>query len=98
MGWKEIGVILWLAVVNTALTFTIWNRAQRILTATEISVINNAMMVEIPILAVFVLGERLTLQNLSGMGIVIAGILCVQLAGNQKSPESRQGTARQAEI
>jgi len=98
VGWKEIGIILWLAVVNTALTFTIWNHAQRILTATEISVINNAMMVEIPILAVFVLGERLTLQNLAGMGIVIAGILCVQLAGNQKSPDNLQGAARQADI
>ena len=47
-GW---GIVLWLAVVNTALTFTLWNHTLRSLSATESSVINNTMLIQIAVLA-----------------------------------------------
>jgi drug/metabolite transporter (DMT)-like permease len=73
------GFILWLAVVNTALAFTLWNRSLQTLTAVESSVINNTMLIQIPILAWVFLGEALTTQKIIGMIIAGAGTLIVQM-------------------
>jgi drug/metabolite transporter (DMT)-like permease len=48
LDWAIIG---WLAAVNTALAFTLWNRSLRVLTAVESSVINNTMLPQTVILA-----------------------------------------------
>jgi drug/metabolite transporter (DMT)-like permease len=75
-GW---GIILWLAVVNTAVAFTLWNRTLRTLSAAESSMINNTMLVQIAILAWFFLGERPSIQEWAGMGIVVLGVVLVNL-------------------
>ena len=49
--------ILWLAVVNTALAFTLWNRAMRVLRALDMTLINSTMMPQIVILSIIFLGE-----------------------------------------
>lgn len=75
-GWL---IIAWLAIVNTALAFTLWNRTLRTLTAVESSVINNTMLIQIPILAVIFLGERLTWLEIFGLILAGVGTLIVQL-------------------
>lgn len=75
-GWA---IIAWLAVVNTALAFTLWNRTLQTLTAVESSVINNTMLIQIPILAVIFLGERLTWLEVGGLILAGVGTLIVQL-------------------
>lgn len=70
--------IIWLAVVNTAIAFTLWNRSLRQLAAMESSVINGTMLVQIAILAVIFLGETLTLRQVGGLGLATAGALMVQ--------------------
>ena len=77
-GWS---IILWLAVVNTALAFTLWNGTLRVLTAVESSVINGTMLIWIPILAAAFLGEHLTLKEAVGLVLVAAGTLLVQMRG-----------------
>ncbi len=77
-SWAVIG---WLAVVNTALAFTLWNTALRTLTAMESSLINNTMLVQIALLAWLFLGESLTWSQASGLLLATGGILLVQLAG-----------------
>lgn len=77
-------LIFWLALVNTALAFTLWNHTLRTLSAMESSIINNTMAVQIPLLAVVFLGERLTLRQWIGLGTVIAGVFFVQLARSKK--------------
>jgi drug/metabolite transporter (DMT)-like permease len=74
-GWAVIG---WLAVVNTALAFTLWNSSLRILSATESSMINNTMLVQIAVLAWLFLGERLSLSNVAGLILAAIGALLVQ--------------------
>ena len=74
-------IILWLSVVNTSFTFVLWNRTLQTLTAVESNIISNAMLVEIAVLAWLFLGERLTLLDLAGLGLVIGGTLMVQLRG-----------------
>ena len=75
-GWA---IIAWLAVINTALAFTLWNLTLRTLSATESSVINGTMLLWIPILAVVFLDERITTQEIIGLIVAGLGTLIVQL-------------------
>jgi drug/metabolite transporter (DMT)-like permease len=72
-------MILWLGVVNTALTFVLWNYSLRTLTAVESNIITNVMIVEIAVLGWLFLGEHLMLIDVAGLGLVIAGTIMVQL-------------------
>jgi drug/metabolite transporter (DMT)-like permease len=75
-GWA---IIAWLAVVNTAFAFTLWNHTLRTLSAIESSVINGTMIIWIPVLAVLFLHERITIKDLCGLVVVGVGTLLVQL-------------------
>ena len=77
-------IIAYLAVVNTALAFTLWNHSLRTLPALESSIINSTMMVQIPILAVIFLGESLSLRQGLGLLLAVAGTLAVQLGGARR--------------
>lgn len=79
-NWAVIG---WLALVNTAFAFTLWNHTQRTLSALETGLINNAMLIQIPLLAWLFLGETVSLQQ--GLGLVLAGlgIVVVQVKGKR---------------
>ena len=72
-------IIAWLAVVNTALAFTLWNYTLRTLTAIESSILNNTMLPQIAILAWIFLGEGLGARQILGLVLVGAGTLIVQL-------------------
>ncbi len=72
-------IIAWLAVVNTAFAFTLWNRTLRTLTAVESSIINNTMLPQIAILAWIFLKEPLNLRQIISILLVSAGVLVVQL-------------------
>jgi len=72
-------IILWLAVVNTAFAFTLWNHTLRTLTAMESSIINGTMLIWIAIIAVTLLGESITGKELIGLIITGIGTLIVQL-------------------
>jgi drug/metabolite transporter (DMT)-like permease len=74
-------LVLWLAAVNSALAFTLWNRTLQHLSAMESSIINNTMLFQITLLAWLFLGEALTWQKVSGMVLAAAGTLAVQLRG-----------------
>ena len=73
------GMLAWLALINTAFAFTLWNRTLRTLAATESSVINNTMLIQIALLAWVFLGERLSAQNWLGMLLAGAGAMLVQV-------------------
>ncbi len=79
LSWQSWAIIGWLAVVNTAFAFTLWNLSLRTLSAMESSIINNTMAVQIPILAVLFLGERLNGRQAAGLVVAIIGALLVQL-------------------
>lgn len=75
----SLAIILWLAVVNTAFAFTLWNHTLRTLSAMESSVINNTMLIQITILAWIFLGETLTGVEIIGLVVAGLGALLVQL-------------------
>ena len=76
---QNVLFLLWLAIINTALAFTIWNFTLRTLSAMESSIINGTMLVQIAILAWIFLGEAISLQEGIGMLIAASGALLVQL-------------------
>jgi drug/metabolite transporter (DMT)-like permease len=83
-GWGSLSfvdwmIILWLAVVNTAVAFTLWNRSLQVLTAVESSIINSLMMPQIALLAVLFLGEIISVKEIGGLVLVGAGVLTAQL-------------------
>jgi len=75
--------LLWLAVINTALAFVIWNYTLRTLTAMESSIINGTMLIQIAILAWIFLGEGITLQEIIGMAVAAVGAVFVQMKVNK---------------
>lgn len=79
ISFQNLLYLLWLAVINTAFAFTIWNFTLRTLSAMESSIINGTMLIQIAVLAWIFLGEAITFQE--GVGMLIAGIgaLLVQL-------------------
>ncbi len=83
-GWGKLGfanwlIICWLALVNTAFAFTIWNRTLQTLTAVESSILNGMMLPQIAILAWIFLGEALSLRQIGGITLVGIGTLVVQV-------------------
>jgi drug/metabolite transporter (DMT)-like permease len=71
-------IIVWLALVNTAWAFTLWNQSLRHLTATESAVINNTMLIQIALLAWWFLDESPSLIQAVGIGVVTVGIITSQ--------------------
>lgn len=72
-------LLLWLAVVNTAFAFTLWNLTLRNLTAMESSIINGTMLIQIAILAWIFIGEPIEIKEALGMFIAVIGAFLVQL-------------------
>ncbi|HEU4917353.1 MAG TPA: DMT family transporter [Acidimicrobiia bacterium] len=78
-GWPGMSgrawlIVLWLAGVNTALAFTLWNRSLQHLSATESAAINNTMLIQIGLLAWAFLDEVPGLLDVIGMLAVSAGV------------------------
>ena len=86
-GWL---IIVWLAVVNTALAFTLWNLSLRRLSALASAGINNTMLIQIALLAWVFLGEAPGAFGLVGIALVSAGVFLTQ-AASRSPPDSEDG-------
>ena len=102
LSFASVALIIWLAVINTAFAFTLWNITLKTLSALESSILNNVMMIEIPLLAWIFLGEALTWKTGFGLLLAAFGILIVQLgripllAFRRKSPAVVQEVSRES--
>jgi drug/metabolite transporter (DMT)-like permease len=88
-GWL---IIAWLAGINTAFAFTLWNWSLRRLTAVESSGINNTMLVQIAVLAWVLLGELPDLGQWVGIALVSVGVFLTQLASSPSAPGPVEST------
>ncbi len=77
-------LIAWLAVINTAVAFTLWNHSLQVLSAMESSIINGTMLFQIAILAWVFIGERISPQQGIGMVVAAAGVLVVQICSRAR--------------
>ena len=76
---ESLVYILWLAIINTAFAFTIWNFTLRTLSATESSILNGTMLFQIAILAWIFLGEGISIKEIAGMITASLGVVFVQV-------------------
>jgi len=89
-GLPQLAPVTWaiiamLAVVNTALAFTLWNHTLRTLSASESSIINNTMIVPIAVLAWLFLGEGLRVQEIVGLLLAGLGAVLAQVRRQEDS-------------
>jgi drug/metabolite transporter (DMT)-like permease len=82
--------ILWLAVVNTALAFTLWNRSMRVLRAIDMTLINSTMMPQIVILSIIFLGEFPDAFDWIGLIILAVSVTAVQYLQTTKNRETEK--------
>ena len=73
-------LIVWLAAVNTALTYTMWTQIQRTLRAVESSVLADLTVILVAVLGWVVLDESLGPLEVAGLLLAVAGVLLVQLS------------------
>ncbi len=93
LSLRAVLIVGWLAIVNTALAFTLWNHSLRHLGAGESAVINNTMLLQIAVLGWIFLDEAPTALQWLGMLVVSAGIAIAQ----RRAPHlSRRSTRRPA--
>jgi drug/metabolite transporter (DMT)-like permease len=88
LGGKEWLIIFWLAAVNTAFAFTLWNRTLQQLSAAQSGAINNTMLIQIAILAWIFLGERLSAIQIIGLSIALIGTVLVQRSPGKRVKDS----------
>jgi drug/metabolite transporter (DMT)-like permease len=72
------GIMLWLALINTALAYLLYNHSLQVLTALEMNVLLNLSPLVTAGLAWLILGKRLGVAQGMGMVIVIVGVILVQ--------------------
>jgi drug/metabolite transporter (DMT)-like permease len=72
------GLVLWLAVLNTAVAYVLYNHALKMLTALEMNVLLNLTPLVTALWAWFLLAERLTWVEGAGMLVALIGIGLVQ--------------------
>lgn len=89
LGPLQWAIIAWLAVVNTALAFTLWNRTLQTLSAVESSLMANTMLPQIVLLTWLCLGEAVGVKGIIGLVLVTLGVALVQW-----SSSGAQGAAR----
>lgn len=81
-------IIFWLATVNTALAFFLWNWSLKAIPAYELTVLQNLMLVEIALFAFVFLQETITPLMVAGMALVLAGVFVVQARAVKRSVEA----------
>lgn len=72
-------MILWLGVVNTALAFTIWNKAMQKIRAMDISIINGTMFPQIILLSIIFLDEMPLINEWVGLIIILVATFILQV-------------------
>ncbi len=75
---RSLWIVLWLALVNTALGYLLYNHSLRELTALEMNMVMNLTPLFTALLSWILLGERLDLLQGIGMLVMIAGVILVQ--------------------
>lgn len=75
--------IIWLAIFNTALAFTLWNHALEKVEAVEASIILNTILPQITILSVIFLDERPSVQEWIALVIIVTSITLIQVLGQR---------------
>ncbi len=81
--WQGWAVILWLALIDTALAYLLYYRALRTLTALEVNVLISLAPLGTALFGWLLLNEALFFVQIAGMLLVLLGVVVVQHAGGE---------------
>ncbi len=81
---RSFWAVVWLALINTSLGYVLYNYALRDLTALEMNMVMNLTPLFTALLSWILLRERLSVIELSGMLVMITGVVLVQRGGQKK--------------
>ncbi|TFF91095.1 hypothetical protein EU545_05680 [Candidatus Thorarchaeota archaeon] len=84
-SWTSLVYVLWLAIVNTALAFTLWNKAMTHLRAIDMTLINSTMMPQIVLLSLLFLGEYPSIPDWIGLTLLAVSVAAVQVLQFKRS-------------
>ncbi len=84
------GLVIWLAAVNTALGYVMYNHSLQVLTALEMNILLNLSPLLTALMGWFLLGERLTVLQWIGMSVVVVGVALVQRPRNEEEVENEK--------
>jgi drug/metabolite transporter (DMT)-like permease len=73
-GWKEIGSVLALAILGTAIAQILLYRVLRTDGAARVSLVTYLLPVTALFYGVTLLGEPLTVEELAGMALILGGV------------------------
>jgi len=79
-GWL---IVFWLALINTAFAYILYNHSLQVLTALEMNMLNNLAPLLTAAMAGVFLGERLDSIQVIGMITVIIGVALVEWRGRK---------------
>jgi len=82
-------VVVWLATVNTAVAFFLWNWVLKTVPSYELTMVQNLMLIEIALFAFVFLQETITTLMVMGMALVLCGALAVQLRSRRMENSPR---------
>lgn len=73
------GILLYSGIVTTAIGLTVWNKILRTLRSYEASILGASTVIWTALLAIPILGEHLAPNQIAGIGLMIAGLVLVQV-------------------
>jgi len=90
-GWPQLtpvglGIVLWLAVINTAIAYLFYNHALQHMTALQMNLVLNLAPFVTALLAMAVLGEQLVTVQWAGMVVGTAGVALAQRGRTPPTP------------
>ncbi len=77
-------IIIYMGVVTRAIGLTVWNLILRTLRSYEASILGASTVIWTSILAVFILGETLTRNQIIGIAMMLGGLILVQVRRSLK--------------
>ena len=82
--------LLILVIINTCLTFPLWNKTLRYLSASESSMISSTMLIFVAILAWYFLKEVPTIKETAGIVLSVSGVMLVQKRVKSRKRENEK--------
>jgi drug/metabolite transporter (DMT)-like permease len=83
VGWNNWFTIIYMGVFAVAIALTVWNHILRTLRSYEASILGASTVIWTALLAIPFLGERLTLNQIGGIVLMLAGLALVQVRGGK---------------
>ena len=78
-GWRAWAIIFYYGIVIVAIGLTVWNRILRTLRSYEASILGASTVMWTALLAIPILGERLSLNQIGGIVLMVMGLALVQI-------------------